>query len=396
MAPPKLNIVFFTGQTSYPAGMAGTKRIQHAIDALKVHEDVAVRVIIPRQSSEENPPSGTHEGIPYETVMPDLMRAKMALGAPALWFNTMRALKRAWRPGFKNIIYKYGPPSIDDTFPIWHARRKGYLVVYDIVEDDEVAAHISSSLYHRINNRFYRLATKGITRLADGIVIISSHLEAKFRNLTGEKIPLHFRPISVDLDKFPQAAGARDKQVDLFYAGSFGVKDGVENLIDAFNILASSHAHLRLVLTGKGSPERMRAVLGKIESSPVRERIDHRGYLDENDYYATLCAADIPCVTRVDTGFANAGFPFKLGEYLATGKPVVASRVSDVGSLLTHRRDAMLVKPGDSKEIAAAVEHLMENPEEAAAIGKRGRDLAKSLFDYRTQGQALIDFLRGL
>ena len=38
MTSPKLNIVFLTGQASYPTGMAGAKRIQHAIDALKVRE----------------------------------------------------------------------------------------------------------------------------------------------------------------------------------------------------------------------------------------------------------------------------------------------------------------------------------------------------------------------
>lgn len=39
MISSKLNIIFLTGQASYPTAMAGAKRVQHAIDALKIRED---------------------------------------------------------------------------------------------------------------------------------------------------------------------------------------------------------------------------------------------------------------------------------------------------------------------------------------------------------------------
>ena len=109
-----------------------------------------------------------------------------------------------------------------------------------------------------------------------------------------------------------------------------------------------------------------------------------------------LNAAGIPCMTRINIDYARAGFPFKLGEFLATGKPVIASRISDVEALLEDRRDAALVEPGDSGGIVKAVEYLMDHPADAAAIGGRGREKARALFDYRTQGQLLLKFLRDL
>lgn len=396
MTSPKLNIVFLTGRASYPTGMAGAKRIQHAIDALKVREEVAIRVIIPRQSSKENPPCGNHNGIPYETVMPNLMRAKMAFWAPFFWLKAIKAIMRAWRPGWRNVIYKYGPPSIDDTFPVWYARRRGYQVVYDIVEDDDAAAQISSSFYHRIHNRFHRFATNRITKLADGIIVISSHLEAKFKNLTQKGISLHFRPISVNMDQFPQIVQTPHKPITLFYAGSFGVKDGVENIIDAFSILASSRADLRLILTGKGTLERMRVILDKIESSPFQDRIDYKEYLSDQEYYRTLNAIDIPCMTRIDSVYAHAGFPFKLGEFLASGKPVIASTVGNVGKLLTDRVDAILVKPNSVDDVVSAVCYLLDHPENARQIGIAGRQRAIQLFDHKVQGEKLYNFLQTL
>ena len=101
-------------------------------------------------------------------------------------------------------------------------------------------------------------------------------------------------------------------------------------------------------------------------------------------------------MTRIDLDYAHAGFPFKLGEYLASGRPVIASRVSDVDRFLADRSNAVLVRPGDSGELAEAIEYLLDNPEAASSIGQRGREVAVSLFDYKSQGQALLSFLRNM
>ncbi len=63
---------------------------------------------------------------------------------------------------------------------------------------------------------------------------------------------------------------------------------------------------------------------------------------------------------------------------------------------MENRRHAMLVKPGDASEIVAAVEYIIANPCEAAAIGMNGRQKAMALFDYRAQGQALLSFLQDI
>jgi glycosyltransferase involved in cell wall biosynthesis len=101
-------------------------------------------------------------------------------------------------------------------------------------------------------------------------------------------------------------------------------------------------------------------------------------------------------MTRVNLAYAHAGFPFKLGEFLATGKPVIASRVSDVDRFLIHGHNAMLVKAGSSAEVCEAAEFLIDNPESAEAIGVRGREVAKSFFDCKQQGKGLLAFLENV
>lgn len=121
------------------------------------------------------------------------------------------------------------------------------------------------------------------------------------------------------------------------------------------------------------------------------------GFLVDSAYSDTLSSADILCMPRINNGYAyTAGFPFKLGEYLATGKPVIASAVSDVPELFKDRHDIMLVPPGKSDAIVEAAEFLIVHPEQAFDIGASGREAARKLFDYREHGNQLNVFLRGI
>jgi len=388
----KINLVLM-GTFSYPKGMAGTRRIQHAIDALKPYPGVTAQVILQRQSGELNARSGVHAGTPYQTVMVDLLRLRMLAALPVLWRRTNAALRRAFRPDQKNVIYFYGPLFLDSVAPLGYARRLGYRIVFDVIEDYGLAPQVSRSCYHYARGLLASWLSSRMGALAAGVIVISSHLAKRCAPLARGGVPVHYLPISVDLDCFPGKPTQSGAGVTLFYAGSFGKKDGLPVLLDAFDELAARHGTVRLVLTGQGDGESMREFFTRRERSPHRDRIDYRGYLEEQDYYTLLNSVDIPCMTRVDLGFAHAGFPFKLGEFLATGKPVIASRVSDVERFLVSGHNAMLVRAGSSAELCEAAEFLINNRELAAAMGERGRAVAREFFDYREQGEALFSFL---
>lgn len=390
----ELNIVFMA-ELSYPKGMAGTKRIQHAIDALR-GENADCSVIITRQKTEHNQPAGVYQGTPYRTIMPDLIGWRLGLFLPILIVKSCILLRGAFKAGNKNILFIYGPPSLSNIFTVLYARYRGFFIVFDIVEDDDHAMGLADDWRHKIKTFVNRILTNRIANTADGIVVISSRLKEKFSRLTRGRVPLHVRPVSIDPDRFRSSSESFSAGPKMIYSGSFGLKDGVPQLLDAFDRLAARHGSLRLIMTGMGSDQKMKEALDRIKDSPARNRIEYMGYLDDEKYYAVLSDADIPCMTRIESDYANAGYPFKLGEFLATGKPVIASNVSDIGVYLEDRQDVMLVKPGDVGEIEAAVEYLLSNPDIALKIGKSGREKALRLFDYRLQGQALLDFFHAL
>jgi glycosyltransferase involved in cell wall biosynthesis len=388
----EINLIFLGG-FDYPRGMAGTRRIQHAINGLKNYSGISFHVLIVRQSEQLNTLRGTHDGIAYETVTNELSRAKKLLKAPIVNAKTRRTLHRLYRTNRHNILYVYGPPSFDNISAVRFARSIGFKVVFDIVEDHDFAGERSGNCWHRASNAIIRRSTRNISSFADGVIVISSHLENKLRALTEEVIPIHNMPVTVDTDLYPKTPGRFGNPVKFFYAGSFSHKDGVPVLIDAFHKLAARYENICLVMTGRGAAAAIRNMQERIAVSPYKERIAYKGYLKDSDYNQAINSADILCMTRIDTGYAQAGFPFKLGEYLATGKPVIASSVSDVPEFLKDRHDAMLVTSGSSEAIVEAAEVLLNDQENALVIGAQGRATAKRLFDYRAQGKRLYEFI---
>jgi glycosyltransferase involved in cell wall biosynthesis len=65
--------------------------------------------------------------------------------------------------------------------------------------------------------------------------------------------------------------------------------------------------------------------------------------------------------------------PLKILEYMAAGKPTVASRVGDLPMLVNDEVRGILVPPGDAAALEAALFRLMSNPSLAAAMGSAAR-----------------------
>jgi glycosyltransferase involved in cell wall biosynthesis len=325
--------------------------------------------------------------------MGDLRRTKMLVLAPIFWMRTRLAIRKSHRPDMANILYVYGSPSLDNMSAVSFARHLGYRVVFDIVEDDRLACDLSRSVWHRIQTRYACHMIDRMETVADGITVVSSPLARKFGEKTAGTLPIHLHPIAVDTDRLSDARRGFGDPITLFYGGGYGLQKGVANLIEAFDTLVNQGASLRLVLTGPDYEGNLPQLLRLCKNRTARECIEYRGYLDDEEYYNAVRQCDIPCIPRTDHGYAQAGFPFKLGEYLAASKPVVVSDGPDIRRFLKNRHNAIIVKPGSTDSLVSGIDYLLSHREEALVIGMKGRVVAQECFDYRSLGGRLYSFL---
>lgn len=72
--------------------------------------------------------------------------------------------------------------------------------------------------------------------------------------------------------------------------------------------------------------------------------------------------------------------PMVIAEAMASAKAVIATRVGGVPDLMEDGVTGILTRPGSIDETAAALERLLGNPQECAAMGQRGREFARAHF----------------
>lgn len=391
--------MIFMAHQPFPKGMAGTQHLIHRMVSLRSSPGVTTRMLVLRQGRDfasDNAPSGVYEGIEYHTLGAGMRPGLSAvLGMAGYAREGWRCLRDWYKPNARNILWVYGPPSGDNLGFVRYARRLGYRVVFYLVEDIRVQGH-AKDFFARIKHASAVYLTRRIGNYADAVLVISQRLQKWIEPLVAGRCPVQRLPICVNLEEISPTDRPFGSPVRLLYGGTFAEKDNVELLLEAFGILCSHGRDLRLALTGRGSPDRMDAIRKRIEATACRDRIDWLGYLQTEEYYRRLGEFDILCMTRGSSAFAQAGFPFKLGEYLATGRPVIASRISDVGEYLTDRRSAILIEPDSVAGIVEGVEWALDHPEQALQIGLAGRKAAEQSFDVHQQSRTLLDFFKSL
>ena len=82
----------------------------------------------------------------------------------------------------------------------------------------------------------------------------------------------------------------------IFYGGSFGDKDGLHFLIEAFENVVEKFPDVSLVLTGRGASHDMKILFDLLERSKAKSKIIYKGYLSPEEYYEVINECDIFCM----------------------------------------------------------------------------------------------------
>jgi glycosyltransferase involved in cell wall biosynthesis len=161
-----------------------------------------------------------------------------------------------------------------------------------------------------------------------------------------------------------------DERVVGIIASLQALKDHA-SLIRAIASLAPRWPTLRLVIVGDGE---MRAQLSSLVAElGVGDRVIFAGLRPRSPSFHYLFELSVLC------SFTE-GFPNSVVEAMAAGRPVVATRVGGIPDALVDGETGILVAPGSPSELAAALERLLKAPEEARAMGARGREQARERF----------------
>jgi glycosyltransferase involved in cell wall biosynthesis len=248
--------------------------------------------------------------------------------------------------------------------------------------------------------RFERLNLDAATR----IFVVS---EVERRNLlragiADEKIVVN--PNGVDTETFrPDIGGAnarrelgvREDEVLAGFVGTFGPWHGVLTLAEAITLLPDD-CGVRFLLVGAG---RLRDEVERIvRSTGKAERVIFAGHVEHERVPALLDACDILLSPHVplEDGSEFFGSPTKLFEYMAMGKGIIASRLGQIGEVLADKETALLVEPGNARQLADAILCLSQSRALREGLGVAARLAAVERHTWQHNARRVLDCYRDL
>jgi glycosyltransferase involved in cell wall biosynthesis len=207
---------------------------------------------------------------------------------------------------------------------------------------------------------------------AHALVAVSDEVKAYAVSKGAEPSRTFVVPNGVDITRFrPEVAAASlDALGDGFvvgFVGSLKPWHGIEHLLDAFSLLHGEAEDYHLLIVGDGPLRPW--IEGYLRGARLTGAATMIGWAQYERLPGLLKRMDVAVAPYPPLdGFYFS--PLKLYEYLAMGRPVVASAIGQLCDVIEDGATGLLTKPGDPDDIAAKIARLRRDPGLRDSLGR--------------------------
>jgi colanic acid/amylovoran biosynthesis glycosyltransferase len=195
----------------------------------------------------------------------------------------------------------------------------------------------------------------------------------------------------LDLSEFGHANFSSDPPL-IVAIGRLIAKKGFTDLIRACALLVERGRPFRCEIFGDGPLESQ--LRGQIAELGLQELVQLPGPKPQHEVREHLASADVfvlPSVPGADGGMDN--LPTVIMEAMATGLPVVSTRIGGIPEMVVENETGFLVSPGDVVVLADAIEKVTNDQSLGQKFGQAGYERAQTLFSIEKNARALCALL---
>ena len=235
-------------------------------------------------------------------------------------------------------------------------------------------------------------------RLAARVIVVSEELKqflGRYRNRANK---IRIIPNGADIIAFyPDRPShlIRDqynlsKFTVIGFSGSFHYWHGMDILHRLIEETLSTHMRSAFLLIGEG-PHRSRLV--EHFGSNHEGRVILPGNIDHEAVPDYISAMDIVVAPYPPLDFFYYS-PLKVFEYMAAGKPVVATRIGQISSVIVHELNGLLFNPGSYDQLRDHVFRLVEDRELRHRLGRKARETIVKDYSWKHSAEGVAAVLR--
>jgi glycosyltransferase involved in cell wall biosynthesis len=267
-------------------------------------------------------------------------------------------------------------------------KARGKKVIYDVhenaPEDILTKAYLPKPLRHLLSRVV--AVIEGIGAQAfDGIVPVTAHIAKRFpveKTMVIQNFPILSELAEAAKRPYQERANAA------LYVGIISAERGVLEMVRAMPLVNPKHG-CRLHLVGNFVPLTLEA---QAREESDWAQTEFHGHQPRDRVASLLADSRIGLVLFHPGPNHTDAQPNKLFEYMAAGVPLVASDFPRWRELIEPFDCGLLVDPLDPSAIAKAIEWLLEHPQVAEEMGKRGQRAAEEVYNWEREGQKLVNF----
>ena len=375
--------ILYTAFDIVPSPKGASTHILHNIRGL-VNRNYGVHLITPNDGL--LPTEDTIEGAQVTRITQDLTQNFLAR---ATHFGKAVLSHLSLHPQYDVVHYR----NIWDGLQIaQNKKRFGYKTLFEVngLPSIELKYHypgLDSELVSKIKEQ--EIAT---LHLSDAIICPSNVTRDYIASLGLNRKLVTVIPNGVSASDFsPSPLPIRDDRVPvLLYIGTLADWQGLDIVIKALPKILEQRA-VRLHIVGRGRSRQRKILSKQIRKLGVEGSVTVQPAIPHHEIPALIADSDI-CVAPLglnDRNVTQGACPIKVLEYMAAGRPLLASNMPIVRELVREDMDALLFSPNDPDDLARQVLTLLNDFDLSKRLAESAAERVLSKFTWHESQKKL-------
>lgn len=254
----------------------------------------------------------------------------------SIFFTYIQIKKEHKKKKIDNIIFYNYKPEV--AWAAWLAKKRFHIPI--TVEYEDGYSYVNE--IRGLKAKIFNYTEEKVKKSVDSAILVNSHLEKYY------SVPNVVVRGIVNKDFYQKCKTYKKVDNDKFtivYSGGLDEERGIEVFLES---LKYNDIDCKVVVSGKGN----------IQSND--SRLDFKGFISYEEVQKLLMQSDVLVQCQLSKNkFANASFPSKLFEYIATGNMIVSS---DIDEVKAFAGDAFVYyEDDDPQKLAEIIKVLYRN-----------------------------------
>lgn len=301
------------------------------------------------------------------------------------------ALAGARLTGPADVVVVESPPLFTAAAGVAYARIKRAPLVVNVADQWPASAVELGALNDPRAVRAAEWLERAVYRRAAALTVPTEGLVAALEAMPSARGKVRRLGPSVDLGLFEPSPRVGGDVLRVLYAGTVGLAQGVDTLVEAARLAGSGAVELVVAGDGADAP----AVRQRLRDEGITN-VRMAGTVPHHAVPALYAEADAAAVLLRDRPIFLGALPTKLLEAMAAGRAIVLSARGESAGVVESCGAGLVVPPEDPVALAEAFAELASDRGRATRLGESGRRCAAERFSREKMTNGWWELLRAL